>query len=62
MSKPVKFERVARATIRRPRQYTLNIVGITAVGTAKEWWTDFLALIALAVLVGLSSFIMVLWI
>ena len=60
MSKPVKFERVARATIRR--QYTLNIVGITAVGTAKEWWYDFLSLMALAVILGLVTFIITLWI
>ena len=62
MSKPVKFERVARDTIRRPRQRTLNILGITAVGTAREFWTDFLALIALAVILGLVTFIITLWI
>lgn len=58
----VRFERVARATIRRPRRYTLNIVGITATGTAREWWTDFLALMALAVILGLVTFIITLWI
>tara|TARA_R100001143_G_C3354131_1_gene131297 strand:+ start:697 stop:885 length:189 start_codon:yes stop_codon:yes gene_type:complete len=59
----VRFERVAHATIRRPRQYTLNIVGIPPlVGTAREWWTDFLALIALAVLLGLVTFIMAMWV
>ena len=62
MSKPVKFERVARATIRRPRQRTLNFLGISAVGTAREFWTDFLALIALAVILGLVTFIITLWI
>ena len=57
----VVFERVGRERVRPPRRYTLKIVGITAVGTAKEWWMEFLALMAFAVLMGLVTLIIAMW-
>lgn len=61
MKRNVVFERVGRERVRPPRRYTLNILGITAGGTAAEWWMEFLATIAFAVLMGLVTLILVLW-
>ena len=53
--KPVIFEHLMTVPVRkRPRTYRVSLFGIVGEGTWVEWAEDFLATLALLVLLGMG--------